>query len=57
MLGYRGGFLDRHGGVDFRVTASDTVHLITCCRRMSVCTDGDRNLSPIKCSWMKRTLF
>ena len=24
---------------------------------LSVCTDGDRNLSPIKCNWMKRTLF
>jgi len=34
VLGYRDGFLDRHSGVDFHVTASDTVHLITCCRRI-----------------------
>jgi len=26
VLGYRDGFLDRHGGVDFHMTASDTVH-------------------------------
>ena len=34
MLGYRGVFIDRHGGVDFHVITSDTVHLITCCRRI-----------------------
>lgn len=33
MLGYRDGLLDRRG-VDFHVTAADTVHLITCCRRI-----------------------